>query len=69
MLKTIHVTAVLFALIPVVIDANTPDTSTWVKFTSFTYTGKTTAPLRAAAKQGNVQLQNPLPEKLNRPRS
>ena len=40
MLKTIMLTTALLTLAATVIAADTPDTSTWVKFTSFTYTGK-----------------------------
>lgn len=69
MLKNILVTATLLTAVPVVIAAEAPDTSTWAQFTSFTCTGKAIAPPRAAAKHGNVQLQNLLPEKLNSPHS
>ncbi|MBN2181496.1 MAG: glycoside hydrolase family 43 protein [Sedimentisphaerales bacterium] len=41
MYKTIPITTALLALAQVVIAADAPDTSTWVKFTSFTYAGKT----------------------------
>jgi hypothetical protein len=43
MLKTILVTAALVSLASAVIAADGPDTATWVQFTSFTYTGRTTA--------------------------
>lgn len=41
--KTVLVAAVLFSLTPAIKATDVPDTSTWVKFTSFTYTGKATA--------------------------
>ena len=40
MLKTILITAMLLAVVPLVMATDAPDTSTWVQFTSFTYTGK-----------------------------
>jgi xylan 1,4-beta-xylosidase len=54
MLKTILVTAVLLAVVPVVMAADVPDTSTWIQFTSFTYTGK------AAATPGAEEYLNPI---------
>ena len=42
MLKNILIYAVLFSLTTSIMAAEAPDTSTWVKFSSFTYTGKTT---------------------------
>ena len=69
MLKNILVTAELLTAVPLVIAAEAPDTSTWAQLTSFTCTGKAIAPLRAVAKHWNVQLQKPLPEKLNHPQS
>jgi hypothetical protein len=36
------VSAALFSLTPSVMAADAPDTSTWVQFSSFSYTGKTT---------------------------
>ena len=41
MLKKILIYVVLFSLTLAVMAADAPDTSTWVKFSSFTYTGKT----------------------------
>ncbi len=43
MFKTILVNAALLTLAPAVIAADTPDTSTWIQFNSFTYTGKDAA--------------------------
>jgi hypothetical protein len=40
MFKTILVNAAVLTLAQAVMAAETPDTSTWVKFTSFTYDGK-----------------------------
>ena len=40
MFKTTLVTATLLTPAQTVIAADTPDTSTWIQFTSFTYTGK-----------------------------
>ncbi len=42
MFKTAFVTAAFLTLAPAVIVADAPGTSSWVKFTSFTYNGKTT---------------------------
>ena len=49
MSKIILVSAMLFSLTPASIAADAPDTSTWVRFTSFTYNGKT--PVTPAAGQ------------------
>ena len=43
MLKPVLVSAALFSLTPAILAADSPDTSTWVQFTSFTYAGKATA--------------------------
>jgi xylan 1,4-beta-xylosidase len=40
MLKKFFVYFLLFSLTPVVLAAEAPDTSTWIQFNSFTYTGK-----------------------------
>lgn len=40
MFKIVLFTLAILALLPVLLFAINPDTSTWVKFTSFTYTGK-----------------------------
>jgi hypothetical protein len=42
MLKIVLVSAALVSLTPVIMAADAPDTSAWVRFTSFTYTGQTT---------------------------
>jgi xylan 1,4-beta-xylosidase len=45
MLKKILIYTVLFSITPSIMAADAPDTSTWIQFTSFTYTGNTdTAP-------------------------
>lgn len=41
----ILLTVVLLAVVPEVMAADAPDTSTWVQFASFTYTGKAAATL------------------------
>jgi xylan 1,4-beta-xylosidase len=43
MSKTVLIAAALLSLTPAIQAASAPDISTWVRFTSFTYTGKTTA--------------------------
>jgi xylan 1,4-beta-xylosidase len=47
MFKTIFATVALLILVPAVIAADSPDTSTWVKFSSFSYRGKTITTPRA----------------------
>ena len=54
MFKTIHTAVALLALAPVVMAADAPDTSTWVKFTSFSYSGTT------AATPGPGEYLNPI---------
>ncbi len=43
MLKTVLVTVALLMPVAAIVAAETPETPTWVRFTSFTYTGKATA--------------------------
>jgi xylan 1,4-beta-xylosidase len=43
MFKTVLINAAFLTLAPAVIAADTPNTSTWIQFTSFNYTGKATA--------------------------
>jgi xylan 1,4-beta-xylosidase len=42
MLKRVFLSTALLSLTPGLLAADAPDTSTWVRFTSFTYSGKTT---------------------------
>jgi xylan 1,4-beta-xylosidase len=54
MFKIVVIVAALLLLIPVAKAADAPDTSTWVKFTSFTYEGKT------AVVPGTDEYLNPI---------
>ena len=54
MLKQVLVCATLFSLAATVMAAETPDTSTWVQFSSFSYNGKT------AVSPGPDEYLNPI---------
>jgi alpha-N-arabinofuranosidase len=54
MFKTIAGTVIMLILAPMVLAADTPDTSAWVQFSSFTYTGK------AAAEPAADEYLNPI---------
>jgi xylan 1,4-beta-xylosidase len=54
LLQIVLVSAALVSLTPAVMAADAPDTSTWVRFTSFTYSGKT------AAAPGADEYLNPI---------
>jgi xylan 1,4-beta-xylosidase len=54
MFKTVLIAAVLLSPVPVIQAADAPDTSTWVRFTSFSYNGTT------AAAPGAGEYLNPI---------